>query len=38
MEPTYLISRMGCKTYIIADKKGKKFEMAVFPRQEFLPD
>ena len=37
MEPTYLISRMGCKAYIIADKKGKKFEIDVIPRPDFLP-
>jgi len=36
-EPTYLISKLGCKTYVIADKKGKTFHIDVHPKQSFLP-
>ncbi len=37
-EPTYLISTLGCKAYIIAEKKGKKFAVDPYPKQENLPD
>lgn len=36
-EPTYLISKLGCKVYVIADKKGKHFDIDEHPRKRFLP-
>ena len=35
MQPTYLISTLGCKTYVIAEKQGQKFKIKT--DQEQLP-
>ena len=37
-EPTYLISTLGCKRYVIAEKVGKKFEVTPYPKTDQLPD
>jgi hypothetical protein len=36
-EPTYLISTLGCKSYVISDKKGKGFENQSLPKKTTLP-
>jgi len=36
-EPTYLISTLGCRNYVIAEKSGQKFKMDVYPKSEDLP-
>jgi hypothetical protein len=38
-EPTYLISSLGCKSYVIAElnKKTGKFEISPFPKASNLP-
>ena len=36
-EPTYLISTLGCKEYIIAEKYGQKFKIDQFPKPYELP-
>jgi hypothetical protein len=36
-EPTYLISTLGCKAYVISEKKGKQFENQALPRKTTLP-
>ena len=36
-EPTYLISKLGCKIYVVADKKGKNFDIQDYPKKRFLP-
>lgn len=37
-EPTYLISTLGCRNYVIAEKSGQKFKMDVYPKSEDLPN
>jgi hypothetical protein len=37
-EPTYLISTLGCKGYVIAEKQGKSFNIEQYPKKESLPD
>jgi len=37
-EPTYLISTLGCKKYIIAEKSAKKFKIDTFPKTQDLPN
>lgn len=37
-EPTYLISTLGCKNYVIAEKSGQKFKMDTYPKAEDLPN
>lgn len=37
-EPTYLISTLGCRNYVIAEKTGSKFKMDKFPKSEELPN
>jgi hypothetical protein len=36
-EPTYLISTLGCKAYVISEKKGKGFENQILPKKTNLP-
>lgn len=36
-EPTYLISKLGCKVYVIAQKEGKHFDIDERPKKRFLP-
>lgn len=37
-EPTYLISTLGCRHYVIAEKLGQKFKMDTYPKEEDLPN
>lgn len=36
-EPTYLISQLGCKAYLVVEKKGSKFYVDQYPKKENLP-
>lgn len=37
-EPTYLISKLGCKGYIIAEKSGRTFNIEEMPKKTVLPN